>query len=106
MKTSLEPSSGLMKPNPFSALNHFTLPVAICLLLFLPATLGESHPLLGTPRDHLDATRCLRLGLSFEGCVVGSLVGYSSFVKEAVRRGPATKQMADASGRESLGRTG
>jgi len=33
----LEPSSGLIKPNPFSALNHFTLPVAIDLLLFLPA---------------------------------------------------------------------
>src|SRR5688572_1121093 len=29
-KRSLEPSSGVMKPKPFSSLNHFTVPVGIC----------------------------------------------------------------------------
>src|SRR5690242_11831328 len=31
-KTSLPPSSGVMKPKPLSALNHLTVPVAIVLL--------------------------------------------------------------------------
>src|SRR5918998_2997898 len=30
-KRSFEPSSGVMKPKPFSSLNHFTLPVAIAV---------------------------------------------------------------------------
>ena len=32
--TSLEPSSGVMKPKPLSALNHFTVPVVMGNLSF------------------------------------------------------------------------
>src|SRR3954451_19124300 len=32
-KRSFPPSSGVMKPKPFSSLNHFTVPVAIVLIL-------------------------------------------------------------------------
>src|SRR3954469_14504153 len=31
-KRSLPGSSGVMKPKPFSSLNHFTVPVGMCLL--------------------------------------------------------------------------
>src|SRR5690606_39613911 len=30
---SLPPDSGLMKPKPFSLLNHFTIPVSVCIFL-------------------------------------------------------------------------
>src|SRR5262245_16598165 len=36
-KRSLPPSSGVMNPKPFESLNHFTVPVAMCLLPFLIA---------------------------------------------------------------------
>src|SRR5688572_26496080 len=42
-KTSAEPSSGAMKPKPFSALNHLTVPVAILLFLLF------SGPLIAYP---------------------------------------------------------
>src|SRR5262249_59803621 len=33
-KTSLPPSSGWMKPKPFWLLNHFTVPLVICVFCF------------------------------------------------------------------------
>src|SRR3954454_3319396 len=36
-KTSLLPSSGVIKPKPFASLNHFTVPLAIAIALSLEA---------------------------------------------------------------------
>src|SRR5947207_7049649 len=38
---SFEPSSGVMKPNPFSSLNHFTVPLGMLLLLCVCAADAE-----------------------------------------------------------------
>ena len=45
-KTSSEPSSGAMKPKPFSALNHFTVPVAMsaCFLDEGQSLRRSEHP--------------------------------------------------------------
>src|SRR6478752_1414050 len=59
-KTSCEESSGEMKPKPFSALNHLTVPVAIIFVLregggkiptFGPSGVGCSKPLLQKNTD-------------------------------------------------------
>src|SRR5882762_2082809 len=49
-KQSLPPFSGVMKPNPFASLNHFTVPVirAICALL-LACTVPAASRLALTP---------------------------------------------------------
>src|SRR5687768_12850720 len=46
-KTSALPSSGAMKPKPFSALNHLTVPVAI-LLSFCPMGTADASPMRST----------------------------------------------------------
>src|ERR1700712_3359493 len=59
-KTSCEESSGEMKPKPFSALNHLTVPVAIIFVLregggtvptFGSSGVGYSKPLLQKNAD-------------------------------------------------------
>src|SRR2546423_3770378 len=40
-KRSLPPSSGVMKPNPLSSLNHFTVPVAIAFSFVVCRVRGE-----------------------------------------------------------------
>ena len=37
-KTSLLPSSGVIKPKPLSALNHFTKPVILFDISYIPST--------------------------------------------------------------------
>src|SRR5579871_144992 len=55
-KTSAVPSSGAMKPKPLSALNHFTVPCAICLS---PKTSPDPCP------SHESAAGCPPLGEEF-----------------------------------------
>src|SRR5436305_3444896 len=47
-KRSLPPSSGVMKPNPFASLNHFTVPVA---MLLLPFSMRRGQPSLACGHD-------------------------------------------------------
>src|SRR5512144_3302204 len=43
-KTSVEPPSGVMNPNPFSPLNHFTVPCAIDVLPIGSSEAVERRP--------------------------------------------------------------
>src|SRR5699024_3528377 len=54
-KTSAEPSSGAMKPKPLSALNHFTVPVAIV------ASFHESAPRLSGRQMMQQRASCVSL---------------------------------------------
>jgi hypothetical protein len=54
-KTSALPSSGVMNPKPFSALNHFTVPVA--MMPFPPSNTVGAHLAPIRPRPQPEAAR-------------------------------------------------
>src|SRR5688572_10335761 len=58
-KTSLEPSYGVMKPKPFASLNHFTLPLAMCTLLYFVNGYRSSAKHPAARRDWVAGTSIL-----------------------------------------------
>src|SRR5579864_1299170 len=69
-KTSLEPSSGAMKPNPFVALNHLTVPTAIVVISFCdPHAIGEVSNPVAHVTGPLGPTRKLTIETSERGAL-------------------------------------